>query len=167
MTGDIRLGESVLTVTYRGLKANLTVNVVSQDPGTGEEITVAEIIADFVQNGTVIYAGGNLDELRDMLTVTAVYSDGKSREIKDYELSGELKAGNSVITVTYSVGDKTVTVTIEVDVTPVILDGIHAEFTQGAAKVYNTTSLDELRNMLAVTAVYSDEIGRASCRERV
>lgn len=65
------------------------------------EAQVESIAAIFNQGTAVIYPDTSLDDIKQYLTVTAYYGDGTSAVVYDYELSGELSAGVSEITVTY------------------------------------------------------------------
>jgi hypothetical protein len=58
------------------------------------------ISANYTQSGE-IYSGEPLDDLRDGLVVTANYASGRSVEMSNYILSGQLSTGTSSITVTF------------------------------------------------------------------
>lgn len=62
---------------------------------------VVSISAIFNQGSAVIYPEDTLDSLRSFLTVTATYDNGKTLPALNYDLSGQLTVGTSVITVTY------------------------------------------------------------------
>lgn len=83
-------------------------------------VSVLSISAVFTQGANLIFTTDTLDVLRDYLVVTASYSDGTSSAVTTYELSGNLTAGTSTITVTYQ--GKTDTFTVNVtgatDITP-------------------------------------------------
>lgn len=110
--------------------------------------TLLSISCVYMQSGTV-YAGDSLDDLKPDLTVTAHYEDGGSEVVTDYYLSGTLYEGESTITVTY--GGKTTTFDVQV----VTLVSISAVYTQ-TGTVYDTESLDDLREDLVVVATYND-----------
>lgn len=78
-------------------------------------VTLLSITADYQQDRP-IYDTDDLDAIKvsDDLTVTANYSNGTSvvLEDDDYELSGTLTVGTSIITVTYE--DKTTTINVVV-----------------------------------------------------
>lgn len=63
--------------------------------------SLIRIEALFTQGQNHIYNFDNLNYLKQYLVVTATYEDGSSATVSDYELSGTLSAGTSVITVTY------------------------------------------------------------------
>lgn len=75
-------------------------------------INVASISAVFDSQGTTIYTDNTLEELRQYLTVTAIYSDASTEVVTDYTLSGTLVGGNTTITIGYK--EKTTTVNITV-----------------------------------------------------
>lgn len=62
---------------------------------------VVSISAVFEQGSAVIYPEDTLDSLRSFLTVTATYDNGKTLPVLNYDLSGQLTVGTSVITVIY------------------------------------------------------------------
>lgn len=64
------------------------------------EIVVISISALYTQTREV-YIDDTLDSLKQDLVVTALYSDGTTKPILDYTLSGTLVEGSSVITVSY------------------------------------------------------------------
>lgn len=65
------------------------------------DVAVESIEAVFTQGSAVIYDTDDLDDLKQYLMVTATYEDGSELEVDEYELSGTLTTGTSVITVTY------------------------------------------------------------------
>lgn len=62
-----------------------------------------------VYTGGDVYIGALLTDLSG-ITVTAIYSDGSTKNITDYILSGEILEGNNVITVSYNGKTETFTV---------------------------------------------------------
>ena len=143
LSGTLSEGTSVITVTYGSFTTTFNVAV-------SQAVTLSYINADYNQNGTV-YETDSIESLRQDLVVEAYYSDNSHRTITDYILSGDLIAGQRVITVTY--GGQTTTFTV--NVTAVILTGISAVFTQNGS-VYTDTPLDSLKNNLVVTASYNN-----------
>lgn len=120
--------------------------------------TPAELVsisAAYTQSGTV-YDTDSLDSLKADLIVTATYSDSSTAIIPaaDYTLSGSLTVGTSTITVSYQ--GKTATFQVTVTASAVTLVSISAAFNQGSAVIYESDSLDTLKQYLAVTASYSD-----------
>ena len=116
--------------------------------------TVVLITAVFNQGSTVIYDDTALDELKQYLTVTAKYDDNTTAILADsaYTLSGLLEAGTSTVTVAYN--GLTTTFTVNVTARPT-LSSISAVYTQSGT-VYDTDTLDSLKDDLVVTANYSD-----------
>lgn len=103
-------------------------------------------------SSATIYNTDTLDDLKQYLTVTAFYSDGTSETVTTYTLSGSMDAGTQTITVSY--GGKTTTFTVTVVENSLV--SISAVFTQGSATIYDTDSLDTLKQYLVVTATYSN-----------
>lgn len=113
--------------------------------------TLVNISAVYTQSGTV-YETDSLDSLKSDLTVTALFDDGSTQTVTSYTLSGTLAEGTSTITVSYDGKITTFTVTVTA---PATLSSISAVYTQSGT-VYDTDSLDDLKDDLVVTAVYSD-----------
>jgi hypothetical protein len=85
----------------------------SVTPGPTTTETLTGITAVY-SSANPIFPGPNLHTLRDGLTVTANYNDGTTRTLtlEEYELSGTLAEGSSVITVTYQNKTTAFTVTV-------------------------------------------------------
>ena len=116
---------------------------------------VVSISAVYDGTGHTVYAFDSLDSLRDYLVVKATYTNGKEVYVNSYTLSGELTVGQSTVTVTFN--DKTTTFTV--NVSSVTVSRITCSYTQGGA-VYETDTLDSLKNDLVVTAHYSNSTSR-------
>lgn len=116
--------------------------------------TLVSISAVFDQGSAVIYDNASLDTLKTMLTVTAQYDDNTTEILPDsaYTLSGTLTVGTSTVTASYQ--GKTDTFDVTVTAAPT-LSAISAVYTQSGT-VYDTDSLDSLKDDLSVTAHYSD-----------
>ena len=112
------------------------------------------IDAVFNQGSAVIYDTASLNSLKQYLTVTANYSDGTREMLSDsaYTLSGTLTVGTSTVTASYQ--GKTDTFAVTVTEAPV-LDSISAVYTQSGT-VYDSDTLDSLKDDLVVTAHYAD-----------
>ena len=134
--------------------ASVTGNITITASATAR--TVSSIDATFTQGGNTIYDTTPLNDLKQYLVVTATYSDATTDTISsnNYSLSGTLTVGTSTITVSY--GGKTDTFTVTVTATPATLSSISASFNPGTATIYESTSLDSLKQYLTVTATYSD-----------
>lgn len=131
---------------------NRIMNQVLEEYGAPGE-RIRSISAVYTQGGTV-YDTDSLDSLKTDLVVTATYNNSTTETVPgtDYTLSGTLEAGTSTITVSYS-GKTT---TFNVNVTEAVeLVSISAVYTQGGT-VYDTDSLDSLKDDLVVTATYSN-----------
>lgn len=111
LSGNLSAGTSTITVTYGGKKATFTVTV------TDTSVTVESISCVYTQSGTVLDTD-SLDVLKTDLVVTAHYSNSTEQIIDafNYELSGTLSKGTSVITVSY--GGKTATFSVTVSADP-------------------------------------------------
>lgn len=85
------IGEQAVTVTYRGKTADFNVEVAGVD---GISITS-------FPSSTNLYTGSKLNTAG--LVVTATYSDGNSRTVTDYEISGydSYKTGTQTVTISY------------------------------------------------------------------
>ena len=117
----------------------------------GETVTLTSISA--------IYSGGSVDAgtaLTDLtgIVVTANYSDGSTKTVTDYTLSGTIAGGANIITVSY--GGKTATFTVigvEEGEEEITLTSISATYSGGDVAV--GTALTEL-NGITVTGTYSN-----------
>ena len=108
------------------------------------DISVSSISAVFNQGTTEIYDTDTLDTLRQYLTLTATYSDGTSKAVVGYSLSGTLEAGTSVITAHYGGKSATFNVTVTVFGAPIYY--LPSEFTSDG-----TNSIDTGVNLEAGT----------------
>ncbi len=113
------------------------------------EVTALSAIWD---SSKPVYANTTMDALKEMLTVKAQYDNGSEKAVSAYELSGSLSEGESVLTVTY----KGQTTTVTVNVAAATPTGIVAMYAQGEDIVYETASLDDLKNSLLVKQTFSD-----------
>lgn len=114
-----------------------------------------DISVQFIQGSTTVYADSTLDSLKSMLIVNKVFDDESVEKTNDYTLIGTLTVGTSVITVTSGTYTKTFNVIVS-EKPKATLTGITAVYTQGDKIVYPSTSLDDLKTNLVVTASYSD-----------
>ena len=108
-------------------------------------LNIESISAVFDSGSNVIYDNMTLDDLRQYLTVIATLTDYSTQTVTDYVLSGNMTAGNQTITVSYAGKTTTFTVTVVEWLT-----SISAVFTQGSAVIYDTDSLDTLKQYLTV-----------------
>lgn len=114
-----------------------------------------DISVQFIQGSTTIYADNTLDSLKSMLIVNKVYDDESTEKTNDYTLSGTLTVGTSVITVTSGSYTKTFNVIVS-EKPKATLTGITATYSQGSKIIYPSTSLDDLKSDLVVTATYDN-----------
>ena len=135
-------GSATITASAGNLTAQCSV-VIAQ-------ATVTSISAVYTPSGTIYETDiPALDTLKNDLVVTAHWSNGTTSTVTDYALSGTLSAGSNTVTVSY--GGQTTTITVTV----VALSSISAVYTQSGT-VYTTTSLDDLKADLVVTATFAD-----------
>ena len=132
-------------------------NVDWLDPEDGEVFTV--IVPEPTLTGiSASYTGGDVligTALSALvgIVVTATYSDGTTKTVTDYTLSGEIAEGSNTITVTYEDMTTTFTVTGVEEVPEVTLSSISATYTGGNVAV--GTAVTALTG-ITVTAHYSD-----------
>lgn len=143
LSGTLQVGTSTITVTCEDYTDTFDVNVSS--------VAVTGIECVFNQGTAVVYESDSLTSLKQYLTVEVVYSDGTKEETINYSLSGTLSAGTSIITATYGA----FTDTFSVVVSAVTVTSISCVYSQSKT-VYDSDSLDVLKDDLVVNAVYSD-----------
>lgn len=135
-------GSATITASAGNLTAQCSV-VIAQ-------ATVTSISAVYTPSGSIYETDiPALDTLKNDLVVTAHWSNGTTSTVTDYALTGTLSAGSNTVTVSY--GGQTTTITVTV----VALSSISAVYTQSGT-VYTTTSLDDLKADLVVTATFAD-----------
>ena len=148
LSGTIAEGSNTVTVTYAGKTAAFTVTGIAEE---APEVTLTGI--------SVTYAGGDVPvgtALTDLtgITVTANYSDGSSRTVTDYTLSGTIAEGSNTVTVTYAGKTAAFTVTGIAEEEPkVVMTGISVSYAGGDVPV--GTALTDLTDV-TVTAHYSN-----------
>ena len=141
ITGELSAGQSVLTVTYGALSEQFELEVAAVAPES--------IRASFSQSGDV-FLGASLDSLREDLTVTVINNDASEALVENYALSGELSAGESVITVEYG----GLSASFTVSVTGVVPVSLEASYSGGEVSIHS--ALDYLRDYLEVWVTYND-----------
>ena len=96
---DYENKNSTITLSSENISSKtIEVSILNIDT----EKILDSISVTYNQGDTFVYANTPLNNLKNNLTVIAIYNDGSSKEIKDYVLSGALSVGNSEITVTYN-----------------------------------------------------------------
>lgn len=108
------------------------------------------ITAVFNSGGQTIYNTATLNDLKQYLTVTALYDNGTSEAVTNYTLSGTVETGQCDFTVGY--GGKTASFRVTV---VEWLTSITATYTQSGT-VYDTATLNDLKADLVVRAYYAD-----------
>lgn len=96
----VAVGANTITVTYGGKTATFSV--------TGTAKPVASISA--VYSGGSVVEGTSAADLRDYITVTAVYEDSTTAQVDGYAISGTVVVGTNDFAITY--GGKTTTITV-------------------------------------------------------
>ena len=129
-------------------KDNLGVEYDSKEP-----VLLTRLSANYTQGDTVIYPNTSLNSLKSNLVVTGTYSDGTTKTITNYTLSGTLTVGTSTVTISCNGLTTTFNVTVTEQAT---LQSITATYTQGSTIIYSDTALDSLKNNLTVVGNYSD-----------
>jgi lysophospholipase L1-like esterase len=136
----------------------ITVKAVQETIEPDEpEVTLAHIDVVFNQGNNVIYETDSLETLKQYLTVTAKYSNGTVETITSYSLNGLLNVGTNTITVFYEDKTNTFVVTVVEREETVTLKSISAIFEQGDNAIYETATLNDLKQYLTVTAKYSND----------
>lgn len=108
------------------------------------------ITAVFNSGGATIYNTATLNDLKQYLTVTAMYDDGTSVVVTNYTLSGTVETGQCDFIVTY--GGKTASFRVNV---VEWLTSITATYTQSGTVTVND-SLNSLKSDLVVHAYFAD-----------
>lgn len=108
--GQLTEGQCTVTVTYEGFTDTFKVNVL----GEPAEKVLAGITA-VLNEGATVKNNMTLDEIKALLTVTAVYSDDSTETLNadDYTLEGTIAAGERTFTVKYANKTKQLNVNVE------------------------------------------------------
>lgn len=112
----------------------------------------AGIEASYDSQGNTVYEGSDVENLRQNLTVYSIKRFGEKEEITDYTLSGTLSVGDCTVTVAYGEYTTTFKVTVA-EKEPV---SISALYQQGSTIVYESASLDSLKQSLVLTVTNND-----------
>ena len=144
---SLKEGLNTLTVTSGNCSAFITVEAISVSQA-GIEATYA--------NDEEIYASASLSDIKEFISVKAIYNDGSETEVTEFTLSfksGEqFVAGNNLILVSVD----SFSCEISVEATAVVVVSVYAEFNQGDAEIYTDSDLSSIKNMLTVKAKYND-----------
>lgn len=141
LTGNLHESETV-TVLFMQYNTQVTLNVIPVEVVSIDEVTVAD--------GATFYTNTSLETVKNYLTVNVTYNDGNSGTLapSEYELTGELTAGVSTLTVSANGQSQTVQVTVADDA----ITGIASvSASQGGAVIYSDATAEELKAYLTVT----------------
>jgi len=105
LSGTIKEGSNTITVTYSGMTTTFTVTGVPKE--STKPVELSSISA--VYSGGDVAVGTAVSDLTGIV-VTAHYSDGSSKAVSSYTLSGTIAEGSNTITVSY--GGMTTTITV-------------------------------------------------------
>ena len=147
LTGTLAPGECVIGVQYGGMTDTVTVTA------TQPEVTVVALTADFDPDGATIYTSTPLDDLRQYLTVMALYSNGMSAEASTYTIEGTLREGANTLTVRFKGQYALFSVTAAAPV-PVRLEAVYNP--PAGYVIYTDDDLDKVAAYLTVTEYYVD-----------
>ena len=141
LTGNLHESETV-TVLYKQYNAQATLNVIPVEVVSIDEVTV--------EGGATFYTNTSLETVKNYLTVKVAYNDGNSGTLapSEYELTGEMTAGEAELTVSVNGQSQTVQVTVTDDA----ITGIASvSASQGGAVIYSDATAEELKAYLTVT----------------
>jgi hypothetical protein len=98
-----------------------------------------------------VYDNETLENLKPLLTVTATYSDGTTKSVSGYTLSGTLSEGVSTIMISYTENGITKTDTFTVTVTHYEAPSTGLYATYDGATMYDYDAPNDIRSHLTVT----------------
>ena len=160
MTADGTYSVTV-TETVTGIATTFEINVTFK--------VLTHITADFDQKGAPLYESGDISKFVQAVAdgdidfaVHAHYNDGEDVIIAADGYSLKLVAADGSEITNYAQGCKIIIsfggeeCEIEPAVTPVLVTGLTARLKSSSSKVYTTTTLEELKDMLYVKAFYND-----------
>ncbi len=101
VTGTMEAGTQTFTITYNGFTGTFSTEIIASV--TGINVTIAE---DYKIKPTA-----TIDEVKALLTVNAIKSNGTSEVVTDYSITGEIGAGECDFVVSYADFSQTVTIT--------------------------------------------------------
>ena len=147
LTGTLAPGECVIGVQYGGMTDTVTVTA------TQPEVTVVALSVDFDPGSATIYTSTPLSDLRQYLTVMALYSNGMSAEASTYTIEGTLRDGANTLTVRFK-GQYALFGVTAVAPVPVRLEAVYNP--PAGYVIYTDDDLDKVAAYLTVTEYYSD-----------
>ena len=150
LSGTLTVGTSTITVTYQGKTTTFTVTVTA----TPTQYNITNTLTSVTNSNaaTTIYGGESYSA-----TLTASYSDYIITTVT-VTMGGTDITGTAYNSGTISIANVTGNIVITAVATQRVatLSSISAVFTQGTAVIYDTDSLDVLKQYLVVTANWSD-----------
>ena len=152
-------GKATLTVTYLGKTATFTVDVKTtvELPDGGGEVPVGEFELEATFDGATLYANATLNEIKEHITVNAVYKhDGST--VKTVSVAADdftIADANIIAGVnTLTVNALNKTTTVNVTIANAIVSNIKVNLS--TVKVLKGATADTVLNNLVVTALLSD-----------
>ena len=133
-------GDCEIIVSYAGLTDSVNATVLSPASGT---------LNAALKAGSTVYSSTTMEELAQMLDVTL---DGTP--VEGFTVSGDLVAGKKcTVKVSYSGLSKYVEITVA---NGVYVIGLDIEFEQNGAIYFEGDSIEILKDVITVNAIYSD-----------
>lgn len=116
---------------------------------------LASISATYTATGHTVYPWDTLDSLRPYVIVTAIYNDGTTKTVSDYNLTGDLTSSTSIVEVAYS--GKTTQVSVTVDSTMSLQYYIQNGTVIDSAIVDTGVKLVDTNKSVSIVADITDE----------
>lgn len=138
-------------------------------------VILTDITVSFFQNGEELFTSDALEDLETLindsavqLTVKALYSDDTSKTLTlngivdgyTLEIAGSTLAEDGEVKVIFEDNGITLSKTFRAQVTVVRVERIEAELHADGLTVYTDTALEELRDLITVTAHYNNDSSR-------
>lgn len=143
------IGDNEITVTFGTHSASVMV------PAEGVELEKL-VIDTSALGGVTIFVTDTIDGFKEYIKVTGVRNDGSAydggEEIKDYQISGEMRQGLQTFRVTFA----GVSATFEYTVTPIEVVEATATSTQNGQTIYSTADSTTLSWYLSLNVRYNN-----------
>lgn len=143
------IGDNEITVTFGTHSASVMV------PAEGVELEKLVIDTSALE-GVTIFVTDTIDVFKEYIKVTGVRNDGSAydggAEIKDYQISGEMRHGLQTFRVTFA----GVSATFEYTVTPIEVVEATATSTQNGQTIYSTADSTTLSWYLSLNVRYNN-----------
>lgn len=152
-------------VNYNDYEGSVVINIV----------VLTDMTVNFYQNSEELFTSDALEELESLindstvqLTVKAFYSDDTTKTLTlngvvdgyTLQIAGSTLTEDGEVTVIFTENGTTLTKTFHAQVTVVKVVRIEAELNADGATVYTDTALDELKDLITVTAHYNNDSSR-------